>query len=252
MNPIKAVLIDDESDNIQTLEILLRKHCPEVTVLATFTDPKVALKALPKLSFDILFLDIEMPEINGFELLRKLKKFSAAVVFVTAHSNYAVKAFKFSALDYILKPIDIADLQQTIAKYKKSHNTAPDGDMLKQLLSNIDLLSNPKANKLSVSTQDGIEIITLSDVDYMKAERAYTLIKRQDKNDLMVSKPLKDFEELLPAAKFMRIHDSYIVNLDKVVRYLRQDGGYAVMRDGSEILISRGRKDEFIKYLQGN
>jgi two-component system LytT family response regulator len=192
-----------------------------------------------------------MPEINGFELLKKLKKFEGSVVFVTAHSNYAVKAFKFSALDYILKPIDTADLRQTIDKYKKSRNSSPDADMMKQLLNNIDLMSNPKANKLSVSTQEGIEIINLSDVDYMKAERSYTLIKRQDKSDLMVSKPLKDFEEMLPPSKFMRIHDSYLVNLDKVVRYLRQDGGYAVMRDGSEILISRGRKEEFIKYLQG-
>jgi two-component system LytT family response regulator len=192
-----------------------------------------------------------MPEINGFELLKKLTKFEGSVVFVTAHSNYAVKAFKFSALDYILKPIDTADLRQTIDKYKKSRNSSPDADMMKQLLNNIDLMSNPKANKLSVSTQEGIEIINLSDVDYMKAERSYTLIKRQDKSDLMVSKPLKDFEEMLPPSKFMRIHDSYLVNLDKVVRYLRQDGGYAVMRDGSEILISRGRKEEFIKYLQG-
>ena len=250
MAPIKAVLVDDESDNVKTLELLIKKHTPEVTVEATFTDPKAALKALPKLQCDILFLDIEMPEINGFELLKKLKKFDGSVVFVTAHSNYAVKAFKFSALDYILKPIDTADLRQTIEKYKKSRTAAPDHDMMKQLLNNIDLMSNPKANKLSVSTQEGIEIINLSDVDYMKAERSYTLIKRQDKSDLMVSKPLKDFEEMLPASKFMRIHDSYLVNLDKVVRYLRQDGGYAVMRDGSEILISRGRKEEFIRYLQ--
>lgn len=250
MNPIKAVIVDDEPDNIKTLQILLKKYCPEVVVDATFTEPKLALKALPKLACDILFLDIEMPEMNGFELLKKLKKFEGSVVFVTAHSNYAVRAFKFSALDYILKPIDVADLRQTVDKYKKSKPASPDSDMMKQLMSNIELLSNPKAGKLSVSTQEGIEIINLNDVDYMKADRSYTTIKRQDRNDLMVSKPLKDFEEMLPTNKFMRIHDSYIVNLDKVVRYLRQDGGYAVMRDGSEILISRGRKEEFIKYLQ--
>ena len=250
MNPIKAVLIDDESDNIKTLELLIKKYCPDVTIEATFTDPKSALKALPKLSCDILFLDIEMPEINGFELLKKLKKFDGSVVFVTAHSTYAVKAFKFSALDYILKPIDVADLKQTIDKYKKTKTTAPDGDIMKQLLSNMDLLSNPKANKLSVSTQEGIEILNLTDVDYLKAERAYTIIKRQGKPDLMVSKPLKDFEDMLPHTRFMRIHDSYLINLDNVLRYLRQDGGYAVMRDGTEILISRGRKEDFLKYLQ--
>jgi two-component system LytT family response regulator len=247
---IKAVLVDDESDNIKTLELLLKKYCPDVVVEATFTEPKAALKALPKTACDILFLDIEMPEINGFELLKRLKKFDSNVVFVTAHSNYAVRAFKFSALDYILKPIDVDDLKATIEKQKKTRTTAPDRDMMKQLLSNIDLLSNPKANKLSLSTQEGIEILTLSDVDYMKAERSYTMIKRQDKTDLMVSKPLKDFEDMLPHSKFMRIHDSYIINLDKVLRYLRQDGGYAVMRDGTEILISRGRKDDFLKYLQ--
>lgn len=250
MTTIMAVLVDDEPDNLKTLELLLKKYCPGVEVAATFTEPKAAIKALPKIACDILFLDIEMPEINGFELLKKLKKFTGSVVFVTAHSSYAVRAFKFSALDYILKPIDAEDLKQTIEKYKKARTAAPDNDMLRQLASNIELLSNPRANKLSVSTQEGIEIISLSDVDYLKADRAYTIIKRQGKPDLMVSKPLKDFETMLPQSKFMRIHDSYIVNLDKVVRYLRQDGGYAVMRDGAEILISRARKDDFMRYLQ--
>jgi two-component system LytT family response regulator len=156
MTPIKAVLVDDEPDNITTLGLLIKKYCPEVSVEATFTDPKAALKALPKLHCDMLFLDIEMPEVNGFELLKKLKKFDGCVVFVTAHSTYAVKAFKFSALDYILKPVDVDDLKSTIAKYKKARTAAPGQDMMKQLLSNIDLLSNPKANKLSVSTQEGI------------------------------------------------------------------------------------------------
>ena len=192
-----------------------------------------------------------MPDEKGFELFNYFQQITFSVIFTTAYKEHAIKAIKLAALDYILKPIDTADLRSTIDKYKKSRSSSPDADMMKQLLNNIDLMSNPKANKLSVSTQEGIEIINLSDVDYMKAERSYTLIKRQDKSDLMVSKPLKDFEEMLPPSKFMRIHDSYLVNLDKVVRYLRQDGGYAVMRDGSEILISRGRKEEFIKYLQG-
>ena len=115
---------------------------------------------------------------------------------------------------------------------------------------NLEFLATPAANKIAVSTQEGVEIVMLADVDYLKADRNYTLIKRKGKKDLLVSKPLKDFEETLPATQFMRIHSSYLINLQKVERYVRSDGGYAVMEDGTEITVSRSHKDEFLQYLK--
>ncbi|MDB5282213.1 MAG: DNA-binding response regulator [Bacteroidota bacterium] len=250
MNQISAVLVDDEPDTLQTLQLLLKKHCPEIKVLDAFTDAKTALRELPKLNPELLILDIQMPGITGFEILEKYDSFKGSVIFVTAHSSHAIRAIKFSALDYLLKPIDISELKQAIEKFKKLHSGRPDNDVLRQLAKNIEFLSNPVATKIAVSTQEGIEIVLLSEVDYLKADRNYTLIKRTGKKDMLVSKPLKDFEETLSATQFMRIHSGYLVNLNKVQRYVRADGGYAVMEDGTQITVSRSHKDEFIRYLK--
>ena len=250
MNKIPAVLVDDEPDTLQTLQLLVKKYCPDVEVLATFSDAKTALRELPKLNPELLFLDVQMPGMTGFELLEKLDSFNGSVIFVTAHSAHAIRAIKFSALDYLLKPVDVNELKQAVEKFKKQRAAKPDNHVLQQLAKNIEFLSNPVASKIAVSTQEGIEIVLLSEVDYLKADRNYTLIKRQGKKDLLVSKPLKDFEETISSTLFMRIHSSYLVNLQKVQRYVRADGGYAVMEDGTEITVSRSHKDEFIRYLK--
>jgi two-component system LytT family response regulator len=247
MNPIQVVLIDDEPDNIKTLQLLIGKYCPDVTIQASYTDPKAALKALPKIEYDLMLLDVEMPEMTGFELLKKLTKHPSGLIFVTAHSNYAVKAFRFNAVDYLLKPVDVEELIAAIAKYKGKSNTI-DADSVKQLLANIESMSKPTLSKLALPTQDGVELIATDDIIFLKADRNYTQIKRLDKKELIVAKTLGDFEEILTAPRFMRINKQYIINLDKIARYIRTSGN-VIMCEGTEIQVSRTRKDEFLSFL---
>lgn len=243
MTMIRTVLVDDEPDNIKTLQLLLQRYCPEVEVIATYTDPKTAVKALPKTAYDLLLLDVEMPGMTGFELLKKLRQPPQAVIFVTAHSHYAVKAFKFDAIDYLLKPIDVDDLQAAIAKYKRTR-AAMTGDTVKQLLANIDNLSRPALNRLALPTQDGVEMIALDEIIYLRADRNYTVIKRTGRKDLIVARTLGSFEELLMPPQFMRVNKQYLIHLGKITRYVRT-GSLVLMQDGTEIQVSRTRKDEF-------
>jgi two-component system LytT family response regulator len=247
MNQIKVILIDDEPDNIRTLELLIGKYCPEVIIQAVFSDSKAALKALPKTDYDLLLLDVEMPDMTGFDLLKKLSKYPKGLIFVTAHSTYAVKAFKFNALDYLLKPVDVDDLKSAIAKYKKNRDKI-DTDTIKQLLVNMEYLSKPAMQKLALPTQDGVELIATNDIIFLHADRNYTRIKRKDKKDLIVAKTLGDFEDMLPSPKFMRINKQYMINMDKIERFIRNTGT-VVMSENTEILLSRTRKDEFLSIL---
>lgn len=249
MEKIQAVLVDDEPANTKTLELLLKQYCPSIETVKTFSNPALALKEIPKLKPQLLFLDIEMPHLSGFDLLAKLKTYSGGVIFVTAHSNYAVRAFKFSAVDYLLKPVEPKELKQAVQKFIKHRQIKPGHNEIKQLSGNIDYLAQPIPRKIAVATTASIEVVTLEDVEYFKADRNYTLIKRSGKKDIMVSKTLKDFEETLSAGSFMRVHLSYIVNINKVDRYVRAEGGYAVMNDGSQITISRSHRQEFLHRL---
>lgn len=245
---ISTILVDDEPDNIKTLQLLLQRYCPEVGVTATYTDPKAALKALTKTPYDLLLLDVEMPGMTGFELLKKLTPAPPAVVFVTAHSHYAVKAFKFDAIDYLLKPVDIDDLKAAIAKYKRT-KTEMTSARVQQLLSNIDNLSRPALQRLALPTQDGVEMIALDEVLYLRADRNYTVIRRTGKKDLIVARTLGSFEELLVPPQFMRVNKQYLISLARVTRYQRT-GSLVLMQDGTEIQVSRTRKEEFQSLIQ--
>ncbi len=248
INMIRAILVDDEPDNIKTLQLLLQRYCPEVEVTATYTDPKAALKALPKASYDLLLLDVEMPGMTGFELLKKLATPPPAMIFVTAHSHYAVRAFKFDAIDYLLKPVDIDDLRAALAKYKRTKADLTT-DKVKQLLANIDHLSKPAVSRLALPTQDGVEMIALEEVIYLRADRNYTVIKREGRKDLIVARTLGSFEDLLTPPRFMRINKQYLISLDKITRYVRTTS-LALMQDGTEIQVSRTRKEEFQNLIQ--
>lgn len=250
MPDVKAILVDDERPGLQTLELLLKKHCPEVSIAATFTEPKKALKELSKIQPDILFLDIEMPEMTGFDFLDKAKTFDGHVIFVTAHSGYALRAFKFSALDYLLKPVEPDELIQAVKKALKLKGNKPDNPHLQLMTKNLEFLAHPSPKRIAVSTSESVEVVILDEVTFMKADRNYTIIKRSGKKDLITAKPLKDFEESLANTQFMRIHSAYLVNMDKVSRFVRKDGGYAEMNDGTQLGVSRSNRDEFLNRLK--
>ena len=250
MNKLKVALVDDEPASLKTLQLLLKKYCPDAEVIASFNDPAIALKEIPQLNIDLLFLDIEMPVLSGFDLLNGLKDYKGGVIFATAHSSYALRAFKFSAVDYLLKPIEVDELKQAVEKFKQTRQPKPDSSAMKQLADNMQHLSSPNPQKITITTSNSIEIIALEEVEYLKADSNYTLIKRSGKPDLVISKTLKDFEEIIPSGRFMRVHITHIINLNKVERYLRQDG-YAVMQDGTKITVSRNNQAEFLNRLKG-
>lgn len=250
MNKIKVALVDDEPASLKTLQLLLKKYCPDIEVTATFNDPAKALKEIPGLPVDLLFLDIEMPVMSGFDLLNELKEYKGGVIFATAHSSYALRAFKFSAVDYLLKPIETDDLKQAVEKFKQTRQQKPDSATMKQLADNMQHLSSPSPQKIVVSTSNSIEIITLEEVEYLKADSNYTVICRSGKAAITIPKTLKEFEELISSDRFTRVHASYVVNLNKVERFLRLDG-YAVMRDGTKITVSRSNQNEFMHRLKG-
>lgn len=250
MKTIRAVLVDDEQDSLDVLEILLQKHCPGVDITATFTDPKKAVKSIKTLQPDLLLLDVEMPGTNGFELLQQLKDYKGGVIFVTAHTQYAVKAFKFSAIDYLLKPVDKTELKQAIQRFQNSNNNSPDFSALNELRENIKQLSQQTLKKISISSLDGIELVPLDDILYLEAERNYTHIERISGKHILASKSLKEFEAILPEGQFMRIHSSYIVNLQHIVKYNRQEGGFAVLSNNKQLGLGRVYKDDFVRYIK--
>ncbi len=248
MTMIRTILVDDEPDNIKTLQLLLQRYCPDIEVTEAFTDARAALRALPAMQYDLMLLDVEMPGMTGFELLRKLSPPPPAVIFVTAHSHYAVRAFKFDAIDYLLKPVDIDDLQAAIARYKRTKADIASA-RVQQLLANIDNVSRASPQRLALPTQDGVEMIALDEVIYLKADRNYTVIKRQGRKDLIVARTLGSFEELLTPPQFMRINKQYLVRLDRITRYVRTSS-LVLMQDGTEIQVSRTRKVEFQDLIQ--
>ena len=249
MNSIRIAVIDDSPVCTKSIHSLTKKHFPDFEVVGSFNDPVLALSLLPELKPDLLLLDIEMPRITGFDVLKQYKNFNGGVIFITAHSRYAIQAFKFSAIDYLLKPVDEKYFVEAIDKFISTRYSKPDNLLVEELAQNLKFISYPQILRIAVSSFNGIEIVKIEEIIYFKAENNYTRIKRQQKEDIIVSKTLKNFEAILADTQFIRIHNAYFVNFDKVLRFIRANGGYVVMEDGSEIVISRSYKDKFISHL---
>ena len=247
---IKIAVIDDSPICIKDIQSLVKKHCPNIEITGSFNNPEKALRELPKLKPDLLLLDVEMPDMNGFQLLEKCTEFSGGVIFITAHGHYALQAFKFSAVDYLVKPVQKDELIKAFAKYDKMHQAKPANNNLQELASNINLMAQGQLGKIAISTFTGIEIIRIDEIIYIKAEGNYACIKRQGQKDLLVAKTLKDFEGTLVHLHFSRVHNAYLINMDKVTRYMRVDGGCVEMEDGTKIDISRSHKENFLKMFK--
>lgn len=247
---IKAILVDDEEDSLKMLEMLLKHYCPEVEIVGSFTNPQKAVAEIQRHPPHLLLLDIQMPGMTGFELLEKLTGFTGKVIFTTAHSNYAVRAFKFNATDYLLKPIDGEELQKAVAKLKAGETSLPETSLLRELSENIKLFAAQPVQKICLATSEGLEMIALDDIMSLKSANNYVVIQRSNNKELIVAKTLKDFEGILPPDMFMRIHASYIINLTKLTKYLKQDGGVVVLNDGTELLVGRPYKESLLKYFK--
>lgn len=240
---MKAILVDDEPDCVAVLSLLLAKHCPQVTVCDTCTTAAEAIKSVRRHAPDILFLDIEMPVMNGFQLLDELGALRFNLIFTTAYDKFAVRAFRYSALDYLLKPIDPVELKTAVEKSAEKYRIEKlQIDLLREQL----FQTGPKIqNKIALPYKNGYTIVETDTILYCESDGSYTRFYFANGEMYLITKALGEVEDTLAGSDFYRIHKQYFVNLRHIARYVRGDGGYIVMPDGKSLPIARSRKDEF-------
>ncbi len=245
MEILKAILIDDELKSRDNLRQLLFKYCPNVEVVAQAGSVIEALNLIRELSPDLLFLDIEMGEFSGFDLLKLLNgQQNFEVIFVTAFDKYGIQAVKACAIDYLLKPINILELSNAVEKAVMQINPKKENERLKELVANID--RGDDEQRIAIPLSDKIEFLAINKIIRFEAEGNYTHIYLDNKKQYLVCKTLKEYQELLENHNFIRTHQSHLINFRKISAYVKTDGGYIAMEDGSQAPISRQKKDEVL------
>jgi two-component system LytT family response regulator len=248
---VTALLIDDDIHLRSGLKGLLDRYTNDINIIGEADSVKTGIAAIEKLQPQVIFLDIHLSDGTGFDILEKLGKINAHIVFITAHEQYAVKAFRFSALDFILKPVDPEELQATIAKIKAAVGKQNSFEHIDLLLENIrKKVDNYK--RIALSTSDGIHLFDVSDIIRCEAKINYTQFYIKNHKPVLISRTLKEYEELLGEHGFERIHQSHLINLSYLKSYIKNDGGYVVMADNSNIPIAQSKKEklqELIKAL---
>ena len=243
---MKAILVDDEPDGIRTLQKLLSWHCPQVNVVGTFQNANVASEQIGLLKPDVVFLDIQMPGKSGLEMLSEMPVRDFESVFVTAYNEYMLQALQYSAADYLLKPVDEDRLVEAVQRVEKKLKDSRREERNEALLHNIGKAGNPSEMRLCLPTVKGFSVLKLEEIIYCEAERSYTVFYLEEGKTITVSKPLSDYDSLLSDTFFLRVHKSFLVNLLHVREYQRGEGGVVVMSNGTEIEVSRRKKDEFL------
>lgn len=226
------------------LEWQLKTHFPEVAVCALCASADAGIKAIKELQPDIVFLDIEMPVKNGFEVLKAFEDPQFDVIFTTAYDKFALKAFKFAAFDYLLKPIDVDDLREALDRYHKKKKTTI-RDQIRTLMEQFN--PTPATGRIALNTAEGMLMVKPDMIVRCQSLSNYTKVFLKDGKQHVVTKTLKEVEEALAGLEFYRIHNSHLINLNHISRYVRTDGGFLVMSDGEELAISRNRKDGFME-----
>lgn len=246
---MRAVLIDDEISNLENLRALLEKHCPQVTIIATARNVSDAVDAIEKHLPDLVFLDIQMGEKTGFDVLKQLPIRNFEVIFVTAYDHYGIQAVKFAALDYLLKPIDIEELMNSVNKAEHKLATQIQTSQLDFLLQQ---LKKPEANvsKIAIQMQSEIRYVTLSEIIRCEADNTYTHFFLSSGEKILVSKSLKEYADLLYPSGFLRTHQSHLVNPKYVKSWLKEDGGILLLMSGEKIPVSKPNKDTVKQALQ--
>jgi two-component system, LytTR family, response regulator len=246
---LRAIIIDDEETGITTLKLLIEKYIPDVKVVATCNAPKEAIELIENYKPEIVFLDISMPEMDGFELLKKLEWKNFNLIFTTAHQEYALKALKHNALDYLLKPVYHEELRAAVDKIKDQQaaqqSTIKDFDFT--LLNKI---NQNKLNKLGITSKDGVEYIDPSEIISMESRGNNTFICLENGREILTPRRLGEFETLLCSynINFMRVHHSYIINLHKVLRYIKEADDI-IMVNNQKVPLSKSRRENFFKWL---
>lgn len=250
---LNAVIVDDEPQNREVLDKMLDKFCPTVKVKGMAGDVDEAVKLIHEHQPDIVFLDVVLPEENGFALFDKIPKSDQnfAVIFTTAHADYALKAIKFAALDYLLKPLSVGELRGAIARVSEAKALASSGEARNK----IDVLKSNQKNeefefrKIALPTQEGLEFHTVNEIIRCEANRAYCIFHLTKGRRIVVSKSLKEYEEILSEANFFRLHKSNMVNVAHIKKYVKGKGGSVILSDDSEVSVAVRKKDALLKIL---
>ncbi|HUS01781.1 MAG TPA: LytTR family DNA-binding domain-containing protein [Chitinophagaceae bacterium] len=244
---IRSIVIDDEQHCVRALVSDLQQHCPSIEIADTCYSAKEGILAIKKLNPELIFLDVEMPWMNGFEMLEILGDVNFSIIFTTAHDEFAAKAFRISAVDYLLKPIDAGDLKAAVQKVEKKMNEGSDLHNISNLLRN---MRQPLTEqKIALPQREGYEFIDVSSIIYCQAEGAYTKIFIKDKKAMLISRTLGDVEELLPPEMFQRIHHSSLINVTFISQFMRSDGGYVVLKNGEKLSVSKAKKEMLMTRL---
>ncbi|MEM7161211.1 MAG: LytTR family DNA-binding domain-containing protein [Bacteroidota bacterium] len=246
---MKAIIVEDEVLVQKTLISLLNKYCHDVEVLGCSDNIDDALEMVQNLNPDLLFLDIQLQNATSFDLLRRLENFSFQCIFITAFAQYAIKAIKFNALDYLLKPVDVDELIGAVNKAKAFKSKNMHNASLENFVKNEKL--SQKEKRITLTTQESLEFIKVSNIIRCEAQGSYTLFITSEKGNILVSKHIKTFEEILGQEDFIRPHQSHLVNREHVERYVKKDGGYILMSDGSNVSVSKHKKSIFLAWLVG-
>jgi two-component system, LytTR family, response regulator len=248
---IRVILVDDEPQSSKALDIKLRELADDIEVIGIYNDPEKAISAIKKMKPDLVFLDIEMPGMNGFQLLEKLEQFDFEVIFVTAYNEYMLNALHISALDYLLKPVDTEELNKALVRFRKritlQNNRLEKKEQFDLLSETLRDQGGPK--RLAIATAQGITFLKIKEIVRVEALSNYSTFHLVNKQKIMVSRTLKDFEAMLTQQNFFRVNRSCIVNTDYIIKYKNEDGGVLELHDGTEINVGPHRKNDLLNVL---
>jgi two-component system LytT family response regulator len=250
MTTLKAILIDDEKGSLESLSFELNAYCPEIAIVAKSQDPQEGLRLIRQFHPDVLFLDIEMPGMNGFELLQRISDEPINVIFVTAYDQFAIRAFDFNAIDYVLKPVRKNKLIGAVQKVLERRQPQLNKSSLDALLQNIRVQTHTGLENIALPTQEGFTMVHVNDILYLQAESNYAWVHLVGNKKYLVTKTLKDLEEMLRFPQYFRSHKSFLVNLNHVDHYVRGQGGYLVMKDKFQVPVARLQRMELMKVLK--
>ncbi|HWB24856.1 MAG TPA: LytTR family DNA-binding domain-containing protein [Chitinophagaceae bacterium] len=249
---LKAILIDDEKNNLDNLYQLLSQHCPEVQVCATATNAATGKHAILTYNPDLVFLDIQMPGKNGFDLLRSLPAYDFEVIFITAYDQYGIQAVKFAAVDYLLKPVNVEELQAAVNRVLEKNRKKKDNLQLENLLQILQKQHNREEHRIALTTLKETRFIYPRDIVRCESSNNYTTFFINTGEKLLVSKPIHEYEDILKDYGFIRCHQSHLVNKKFIKSWVKEDGGYLLLENGTQIPVSRNKRDFVGEALKGS
>jgi two-component system, LytTR family, response regulator len=241
-----AVLIDDEKNALEVLEMQLARHCKEVNVVAACQGGEKGIEAIKKFKPEVVFLDIEMPHVNGFDVIKATEAYDYEVIFTTAYDQFAIRAFKYSALDYLLKPIDVDELQAAVARLKNKERASDLEQKIQVLFQQLEV--QPRlTDKIALPLGDAMQFVAPNEIIRCESDSNYTHIFMTNGKKITIAKTLKEVEENINGGPFFRIHQSHLVNINHISKYLKGENAYVIMNDGTQIGISRNKKLAFLE-----